>query len=181
MKIIRPWALASLLLVVGILACIATPTPPPQPPPAVPPVVLTFTAAPVAPDLATFTDGDGNMITGTVVENPPTWSYTITSGSGKGRLLFETVRIQSSKSAIDDCKVTKTVPGGVIISSPAATVISIQIPSGLGVPPVTIVLKCDKASYGGAVKLGLDYSYFTSNLIDKTSSVVVGTLAGPQY
>jgi hypothetical protein len=71
MKIIRSWTLASLLLVASILACIVVTPQPPQHPTVVPPVVLTFTAAPVAPDLATFTDGDGNIITGTVVEQRP--------------------------------------------------------------------------------------------------------------
>jgi hypothetical protein len=70
MKIIRPWTLASLLLVAGILACIATPTPPPPPPqPAVPPAAPPAAALPIN----ARTTENGDVVEATVIENPPVW------------------------------------------------------------------------------------------------------------
>jgi hypothetical protein len=155
MKIIRPWTLASLLLVASFLAC--TPTPP-------------------LPTVSTFTAPNGDVITATVVENTPVWSYTIKS-SPNSSINFSSVQIHST-STIDDCKVTNTVPTKVVISSPAPTDIYFTI--GVVAASVVIVLNCDGAKPEAPINLLFNYSFFvgTSSMI---ANGTLGPLAGPKF
>ena len=168
MKIIRPWTLASLLLAASILAaCIVTTTTPPTvSPPAVPP-----------PTIATITAPNGDVITATVVQAPPVWTYNIKSNTVDD-LKFSDVWIISTV-AIDDCNVTFTSPTTVGVNPMGQKSWHVQFSTiGNLAGSVVIVLNCNQDIAGPPVNLTLDYTYYGHTLTPL--KIDVGPLAGPK-